>query len=153
MCRGVNRKFGVVLSPGTADYVEMYDSDSFFTLTLAARIGLVAVSTGFALFSLYVTRVLTINRNAVARLAIWVLLFVGFVWVSPQGYYTYYRLIFDSLPTQWVIGQPPGANELLNLLFFRARPTLSGHSVGILGWGMLVTGFWPQRRNCRDAAN
>lgn len=131
----------------------MYDSDSFFTLTLAGRIGLVAVSACFALFSLFVTRVLTIGRTGVARFIIWAAVYLGFVWISPQGYYAYYRIIFDDLPAQWVIGNPPAARELLELLSFRAPRTLSAHGIGILGWLMLVVTVWPQRRNCRDAAN
>lgn len=131
----------------------MYEGDSFYTLTMWGQIGLLAVSLLFAVAALGLTRIMVMYRPLVIRVPIWAFLFILFVWASPQGYYTYYRMIFDGLPAQSVLGALPPPDQIIALLTFRAAPTLSAHSVGILGWLMLVVALWPQRRKCRDAAN
>lgn len=131
----------------------MYDGDSFFTLTQWGRIGLMAVSVAFALAALGITRVMTYFRPYVLRVPIWVVLFITFVWASPQGYYIYYRLIFDGLPAQSVLGPLPPPEEIIALLTFRHNASLSAHSVGVLGWAMLVVALLPRRRSRRNAAN
>ena len=131
----------------------MYDGDSFFTLTLLQRVGLAGLSVVFALAALAITRVMTVLRPMLLRPPIWAVLFISFVWASPQGYYAYYRLIIDGLPAQSVIGDPPRPEALFALLTFRGPATLSAHSLGILGWAMLVVALLPRRRKCRDAAN
>ena len=124
----------------------MYESDSFFTLTVWGRVGLVALSIGFALAALGVTRVMTLYRPIVIRVPIWAFLFIMFVWVSPQGYYMYYRMLFDGLPAQSVLGALPPPQEVIALLTFRHTTSLSSHAVGVLGWAMLITALWPQRK-------
>jgi len=131
----------------------MYEGDSFFTLAVWGRVGLVGVSVIFALAALGITRVMTYYRPYVLRVPIWAVLFITFVWASPQGYYTYYRLILDGLPAQSVLAEPPRPEEIIALLTFRHSATLSAHGVGILGWLMLVVALWPRRKKCRDAAN
>ncbi|MEP2890377.1 hypothetical protein [Tateyamaria sp.] len=131
----------------------MYDGDSFYTLTLWGRIGLLAVSVFFALAALALTRLMTLRKPLLVRVPIWAFLFILFVWASPQGYYTYYRMIFDGLPAQSVLGALPPPDQIIALLTFQHQITLSAHSVGILGWAMLVVALLPQRRKCRDAAN
>jgi len=124
----------------------MYEGDSLFTLTLLDRIGLIGVSVVFALAALGLTRVMTYYRPYVIRVPIWAFLFISFVWASPQGYYTYYRLIFDGLPAQSVIGPLPPPGDIVALLTFRYEATLSAHSVGVLGWAMLVVALWPRSK-------
>jgi len=124
----------------------MYEGDSLFTLTLLDRIGLVAVSVVFALAALGLTRVMTYYRPYVIRVPIWAFLFISFVWASPQGYYTYYRLIIDGLPAQTVIGPLPPPGDIVSLLTFRYEATLSAHGLGLLGWAMLVVALWPRRK-------
>ncbi|WP_299726302.1 hypothetical protein [uncultured Tateyamaria sp.] len=131
----------------------MYDGDSFFTLTLWGRIGLVALTAVFSLAALGITRVMTYFRPYILRVPIWFVLFITFVWASPQGYYTYYRLIFDGLPAQSVLGPMPPPDQILALLTFRAAPTLSAHGVGLLGWAMLIVALLPRRKSRRAAAN
>ncbi len=131
----------------------MYADDSFFTLSIWARAGLVLVSALFALAALALTRLMTLRRPILIRIPIWALLFILFVWASPQGYYTYYRLIFDGLPAQSVIPDLPRPEEIISLLTFQHRASLSAHSTGLLGWVMLGAALWPQRRKCRNAAN
>lgn len=124
----------------------MYDGDSFFTLGVAGQIGLVFVSLAMAVVSLGVTRLMTFHRPLILRPFIWAVLFISFIWLSPQGYYTYYRLIFDGLPAQSVIKAPPRPEELLSFLTFSGDATLSAHSVGVLGWLMLGVALLPRRK-------
>ena len=70
------------------------------------------------------------------RLALAALIYWGFVWLSPQIYYTYYMMIFEGLPLQWVVRQPPALGDIGRLLTFRGPATMSAHGLGILGWSM-----------------
>ena len=62
------------------------------------------------------------------------ILFFGFVWLSPQVYYTYYMTLFDGLPWQVVVKEPPSWRHLYGLMTFGGQTNLSAHSQGILGW-------------------
>lgn len=124
----------------------MYEGDSFYTLGMWGQIGLVALSLVFALAALGLTWVMVQRRPLVIRVPVWAFLVILFVWASPQGYYFYYRLIFDGLPAQSVLGPLPPPQQIIELLTFRFAPTLSAHSIGVLGWLMFVVAVWPQRR-------
>ncbi len=129
----------------------MYDGDSFFTLGVAGQIGLLILSLVMAAAALGVTRLMTFHRPLILRPFIWGVLFISFIWLSPQGYYTYYRLIFDGLPAQSVIKAPPRPEELLAYMTFTGDATLSAHSVGVLGWLMLGVAMLPRRKTQRPA--
>ena len=129
----------------------MYEGDSFFTLGVAGQIGLLIVSLLMAAAALGITRLMTFHRPLILRPFIWAVLFISFIWLSPQGYYTYYRLIFDGLPAQSVIQAPPRPEELLAFLTFTGDATLSAHSVGVLGWLMLVVAMLPRRKRASVA--
>ncbi|KIC51256.1 hypothetical protein [Tateyamaria sp. ANG-S1] len=131
----------------------MYNGDSFQTLTVAGQAGLVAVSLLFSVLALGFTWVLVQRRPLIIRVPVWLVAFITFVWASPQGYYTYYRMIFDGLPAQTVIQAPPPPEEILALLTFTGPVSLAAHSIGVLGWLMFVVAVWPQRRKCRNAAD
>lgn len=129
-------------SGGTAVYAQ----DSFFTLTLTGQVGLAALSGLLAALWLWLTRRLARHQRRLVRLTVALALFWAFLWLSPQIYYTYYRLIIDGLPNQIVIGLPPGPGQMLRTLLFLQAPTLSSHSAGLLGWAMLaVAAIMPQR--------
>ena len=86
----------------------MYLEDSFFTLSPPQQVGLIAVSVNLMLISFWVLYRLSRNYSVLVRLPMALALFYLFVWVSPQAYYQYYRLIFLDLPQQLVIkGAPP----------------------------------------------
>lgn len=131
----------------------MYNEDSFHTLSPAGQIGLLIVSLGFALGLVWVIRRLSRGRGRLVRFEIWSVVFYLFIWLSPQGYYAYYRMMFDGLPLQWVVGWPTSIWDAIGILTFTGPGTLSAHSLGALGWFALLVALWPQRRNCRDAAN
>lgn len=112
----------------------MYGQDSFFTLSIPGQIGLACLSLVLFAAVIGVSWRLAKCRSMWVRLGVPFLLFWLFVWVSPQVYYTYYRMIFDGLPAQWVIGVPPGLGHIIRLLTFTAQSNLSAHGQGILGW-------------------
>lgn len=120
----------------------MYANDSFYTLSELARIGLVAVSAVMALGVITLAVVLMRGRRGSVRLAIGVFLFSIFVWISPQGYYSYYQLILEGLPQQWVIAAPPTFIDLLELVSFRGPQTISSHSLGALFWVLVWLAWW-----------
>lgn len=129
----------------------MYQGDSFFTLSTGGQTGLAVISVVLSIAMLLLTRYLMRGRPPIARIAIWAVLFFLFVWLSPQVYYAYYRMIIPGLPLQWVIHWPD-VLEPVALLTFTAGDTLSAHGRGILGWAMLVSASW-QRRSSRDQRN
>ncbi len=131
----------------------MYEFDSFFTLTQWERVGLIALSLFLALICAAI--VWMVSRGLIWPLRIVVALVVtwGFVWVSPQGYYAYYRMIFDDLPAQWVIPDFPTVGDMWGHLTFSGRTTLSSHSKGLLGWALIVLALLRRKRECRNAAN
>ena len=118
--------------------VDLYSDDSFFTLTVYGRWGLVAISTALAAVTLWILWRLTARKSLAVRLLIALVLFAAFEWLAPQIYYLYYLQIFENLPWQWVIGLAPPVGDLWDLLIFRERNNLSHHSRAALGWLMLV---------------
>ncbi len=131
----------------------MYENDSFFTLTASGQAGLAALSLGLSVLVLWALWRGTGGRAWPLRIAIALVAFWLFVWVSPQVYYQYYRLIFDGLPAQWVIWPPRGPWEALRLLTFTKPSNLSAHGQGILGWVMIVLASLRNMPFRRDAAN
>ena len=122
----------------------MYQNDSFFTLNTGGQIGLAVLSAVLAVVMLLLTRRLAVASTPARRVAIWALLYFLFVWLSPQLFYTYYRVIIPGLPLQWVIPWPD-VLEPLTLLTFSAGDSLSAHGRGVLGWSMLVMALWRVR--------
>lgn len=117
----------------------MYDTDSFFTLSLVGRIGLLAVSLTMAitwvwLFLRLTRRVLISIQFVIALVFLWF-----FVWLSPQLYYLYYLLLFEGLTLQNVVSQPPSAADILTLLLFIDGANFSNHGKGVLGWVLLLS--------------
>ena len=126
----------------------MYDGDSFFTLSLWGRAGLVALSTALGLIWIWFAFLLRRLPRISAAVGTFGLLWC-FASLSPQLYYAYYRLLFDGLPQQWVV-QMAAPSFLWESLTFTGRATLSAHSFGALGWAMLaIAVLWPRR----DAAS
>ena len=71
--------------------------------------------------------------------------FYLFVWLSPQIYYSYYLILFDGLPLQIVLQQPPSLTEILKLLSFSGQNTLSAHGKSILAYAMLIAAILRQK--------
>ncbi|KAJ55495.1 hypothetical protein ACMU_12440 [Actibacterium mucosum KCTC 23349] len=115
----------------------MYEQDSFFTLSAPHQFGLLCLSavfaTGMVAAAWQLKRWPRVVAVPLAVVLVWV-----FTWISPQGYYQYYRSIIDGLPAQWVVGAPPGLGTLWALLSFRGPDTLSAHSLGVMGWIVII---------------
>lgn len=107
-----------------------YGADSFLTLTMGERVGVAVVSLMIALVLL----TLVWRWGGLVRA---VGLFWAFVWFAPQIYYLYYIMIFDGLPWQIVVKSPPGPVDMIRLLTFSDRATLSHHGKGVLGWSLI----------------
>jgi hypothetical protein len=119
-------------------YRRMYSEDSFYTLGTYGRLAVIAVSLGMFAVLLALGYVLAKARKGVVRIAIGMFLFWIFVWLSPQVYYTLYQFLFEGLPRQWVVGNPPMADELVRLIIFSDRQTLSAHGQGVLFWALML---------------
>ncbi|SFJ78534.1 hypothetical protein [Jannaschia pohangensis] len=115
-----------------------YGEDSFFTLSGGGQLGLALLS--LILWALAVLLVWRLARGPIRGAVLALVVFVLFVWLSPQIYYAYYFLIFDDLPVQIVIKSPPGPGYLLRLLTFTQEASLSRHGQGLLGWSLLLVG-------------
>jgi hypothetical protein len=123
----------------------MYDGDSFFSLTIAARFGLVFLSMGLAAltaaaFIKITCRMFWPLRLLLAPAFLWV-----FIWLSPQVFYLYYMTLFDDLVLQNVLQLPPGPLQIMHLLSFTSKATLSQHAAGLLGWGVIVLAILGER--------
>lgn len=126
----------------------MYQQDSFFDLSQWERVGFVCISAMLAILFLFASYRLLRNKPILIRLSGALILFWVFVWVSPQIYYTYYRMIIPDLPLQWVIWPPASPVDALRMMVFSGPQNLSAHSQRILGWVLLVAPFiWRQRNS------
>lgn len=116
----------------------MYGEDSFHTLSVIGQVGLVLLSMTLTAIFLWFAVVVMRWFPLPLRLCLAALLFFGFVWLSPQVYYTYYMTLFEGLPWQVVIKDQPSAEALWKLLSFQDKATLSAHSQGVLGWALIA---------------
>ncbi len=116
----------------------MYAEDSFFTLTVPGRIGLICVTLVLSAAVIGMARRLTSGLHGLVRCMNAVVLFWAFVWLSPQLYYLYYLQVFEHLPLQNVIPKPPSPVVIANLLVFRAEENLAAHGQGVLAWMMIT---------------
>lgn len=115
----------------------MYDGDTFFALTMTARVGLVLLSVGLAALTAAVFIKVSRSLAWPARLFLALVFLWVFVWLSPQAYYLYYMMVFENLPLQNVVQSPPGPGDIFYLLSFTAKADLSHHARGLLGWTLI----------------
>lgn len=125
-----------------------YEGDSFLTLTLIGQIGLTILSLTMGVILIELARRFSKFDNWVLRVTWAFFLFYLFVWLSPQIYYFYYYLIFESIPFQNVIKYPPSLGAQFSLLMFSNGADLSAHSKGVLIWLMILSVFF--RNNSRS---
>lgn len=124
----------------------MYENDSFLTLSVAERIGLVCVTLLLSAALIWLFWV------AIKRVNIWIRPLLGlvflylFIWLSPQIYYLYYLVIFDFLDLKNVIHPPFNPLTLFNLLTFTESGKLADHGKGVLGWILIVLSFLHLRK-------
>jgi hypothetical protein len=130
----------------------MYDQDTFFTLGALGQFGLLSLSV--LMFAVIISAMTRIRAHWFIKLAVALVGFYLFGWLSPQIYYAYYLFVFDELPLQNVISRPPTAFSIFQIMTFTSQHTLSAHGLGLLAWGMIIAGQLPNLlRKCRNAAN
>ena len=119
----------------------MYSQDSFFDLSPWGQTGLACLSTSLFMAMIFVAHKTLSPLPIWARILAALILFWLFVWVSPQIYYMYYRMIIPDLPLQWVIWPPESPLVPIQYLFFSGPHTLSAHGQGLLGWSLIAAPF------------
>lgn len=124
----------------------MYENDSFLTLSIIERIGLLGVTLvlSIALIWLFWKTIYWVNVWLRPFFAL-VFLYV-FIWLSPQIYYLYYIVIFDFLDLKNVIHPPFNPLILANLLTFTESGKLADHGKGVLGWILIALSFLHLRK-------
>ncbi|MEM8631703.1 MAG: hypothetical protein AAGF74_10730 [Pseudomonadota bacterium] len=132
--------------------LHVYADDTFFHLTNFGRAGLAALSLAMGFGLLRVQRAAGRHLHIALRILLALGLFYDFIWLSPQVYYTYFRLIMDGLPAQVVVGPPPNPLEVLQLMTFTAKHSIAVHTQGLLGWAMFAAAVLPKRRRVRGLA-
>jgi len=128
-----------------------YTGDSFYTLGLIESIGLIAITTLLSITVLFFTlkksylfyqaakqRKIKLEIILLADIALNLLIFSLFIWLSPQIYYAYYYAILDGLPIQIVIKNFPDFITLSNILTLSEKTSLSLHGQGILGRTLII---------------
>ena len=123
----------------------LYQYDSFFTLPPGGQAGLLLLSIALAAVAFwFAERLFRIFRRLprpfeiAGRVGCAIAVVWLFVWLSPQIYYFYYQITFEGLPWQIVIRQFPDSEQILELLTFTGKSTLSDHGKGILAWGLIA---------------
>ncbi len=116
----------------------MYEGDSFHTLSAIGQAGLLLLTTLLSAVAILIIWRIGRARPWPTRLAITLVAFWLFVWLSPQAYYAYYWFLFDGLPVQLVIKSPPSPLRVLRLAFFQEETTLSAHGKGVLFWLLVL---------------
>ncbi len=76
----------------------------------------------------------------------------AFVWLSPQVYDLYYQAIFEGLPWQTVVQNPPEFHVIFSHISFSGPASLSGHAKGALGWLLILyAAAWPLIQHFRHS--
>ncbi|MEM7068967.1 MAG: hypothetical protein AAF478_08790 [Pseudomonadota bacterium] len=120
----------------------MYGNDTFFHLSQSGQIGLAILSGMLGIATLWLFNKTSSRFGVLVKVLLAIVFLWGFTWLSPQIYYLYYWLIFDTLPFQNVIKSPPSLADIFRLSTFTADTNLSDHSKGILFWLMIGFTIW-----------
>jgi len=88
-----------------------YAEDSFFTLGMGGRIGLVILSGVLMILCVWLVWTCVKGWGRVWRVVFALGVFWGFLWLSPQVYYAYFWLIFERpYPSRsWCVRRPASA--------------------------------------------
>ena len=131
----------------------IYQGDSLCTLSPAQIAGVLAVSTAMAAPLFWIVGVGLRSAPVWLRLTAALFCFAAYLWLSPQGHYTYYRLIIEGLPAQIVIKQPPTPASLITLLTLSGPATLAAHGSALLGWALIATALLRRQKAPRGGKN
>jgi hypothetical protein len=140
-----------ILSPAVwLQGLQGYPQDSYWTLGLAGRVGVLAISlVGISAF--YGLLWVAIRRfSARTRLVLTVVCggfgFVLLQALAPQAFYAFYRFIFPDLPQQWVVGHVFDLDQLRALASMPKGGSLSDHLAGMAFWAVCPFAVWAHKR-------
>lgn len=152
---GIGASFGAVITIAAQrlQVTTGYPSDSFWTLGLGGRAGVIAISlTGiiamFCLLAVKTQFILRVKRQisgtawALFDCAAGLLIFGVIHTVSPQIFYSFYRLVFTGLPTQWVIDGLFDATRLQIIAGLSVEGSLADHLAGVTLWAIIPFTLW-----------
>lgn len=125
-----------------------FAQDSLFTLQPWGQAGVVAIAAGLMLAGAWLAdrlarricdpllslapRLFRLAANLALTLAGTTLAWL----LSPQIFYSYYRLIFPGLPSQWVIHWRDGLAAFVEALALGPGASLAATATGVLFWGL-----------------
>lgn len=123
-----------------------YPGDSFWTLGVSGRLGVLAISliglgllfTALGLKSRRIAGRIPASIDTVINLIIFSVTYS----VSPQVFYTLYLLLFDGLPHQWVISGPFNISQIWAAIVIKDEGTLSDDLAGLTFWAIIPVTFW-----------
>jgi len=127
-------------------FKQLYQNDSFYSLSTFGQLGLVFLSLLLCLGLMWVLCRLSRGRSVMVSVLLSLVLFYLFVWLSPQIYYSYYWLIMENLPVQNVIKRPPSFYKIADFMFFQGRATYSNHAKGLMNLAMISLAVWSSTR-------
>lgn len=138
--------------------VSGYPADSFWTLATGGRLGVVAISTlglagmfaGLAWKTRQILRIKTqISATAwmLFDIAAGCLIFGIIHTISPQAFYSFYRLIFSNLPNQWVIDTIFDTERLQTIAALPASGSMADHLAGVILWSIIPFTGWLHLRH------
>ena len=119
-----------------------YPGDSFHTLNLPAKIGLVALTSLILLLSFHATLAKSIrlagSRTWLARVVVASIDMIGtaaafvLLWgLSPQLYYEYYKQVIPDLPAQLVVSDPFPVMAVLEKATLPSSGSMADHLTGL----------------------
>ena len=123
----------------------MYGSDSFHALTLTQQIGLAALSAAVFALIIGLTRLIVTGWPAVVRMMLALVLLWLFMWVAPQLYHSFYALVLENVPQEWVVEGPPPLGRTLRVITFTGPADAFHHAMGALGLLMVLTALGRKR--------
>lgn len=134
-----------------------YPQDSFWTLDTFGRIGVAAISgIGISLIFLALAMksriILRFRRGPTATawalidIAIGLLAYGVIFSLSPQIFYSFYRMIFANLPQQWVIDGVLDQDRLKMIAVMAPGGSLADHLAGVTLWAILPFTAWLHMR-------
>lgn len=146
---------GVVISlPPLWDAIRAgYPTDSFWTLGVGGRLGVIAlsavgISATFLCLAWKTSLILRFRRGPTATawalidIAIGLFIFAVVFSVSPQAFYSFYRLIIPGLPQQWVIDGLLDQDRLKMIAIVTSGGSLADHLAGVALWATVPFTAW-----------
>ncbi|WP_085908004.1 hypothetical protein [Kiloniella majae] len=128
-----------------------YEGDSFYTLELLESLGVIAITIILSFSVLFLALKKSYLLYQIAKkynerleiitfsdIALNLIIFSLFIWLSPQIYYAYYYIIFDGLPIQIVIKKFPDFLALTKVITLTDKANLSLHGQGLLGRTFII---------------